>query len=199
MNITFDENGLAKEAGEIKCFYFDPLSGEYVGWSDEYINIGVSIPGNSTEIDPGDEVEGYVKVFNGSEWESKEDHRGEVVYLKNDGTPYTVNYIGLLHSDVTPVQPSTPYDEWIGEKWVTNEESKKNDEISNVNKQRESLIDDANAYMNNKQWPGKAAIGRLKGDELSEYEMWLDYLDDLNEVDASNGPNIDWPSKPKTA
>ncbi len=31
--------------------------------------------------------------------------------------------------------------------------------------------------MNSKQWPGKAAIGRLKGEELAQYNLWLDYLE----------------------
>ncbi|MCX9045018.1 tail fiber assembly protein, partial [Citrobacter portucalensis] len=35
--------------------------------------------------------------------------------------------------------------------------------------EKQSRIDQANDYMNGKQWPGKAAIGRLKGDELAQY------------------------------
>ncbi|ERC53014.1 caudovirales tail fiber assembly family protein, partial [Escherichia coli B94] len=34
--------------------------------------------------------------------------------------------------------------------------------------ERQLLINQANEYMNSKQWPGKAAIGRLKGDELTQ-------------------------------
>ncbi|MDM3163759.1 MULTISPECIES: tail fiber assembly protein, partial [unclassified Citrobacter] len=33
--------------------------------------------------------------------------------------------------------------------------------------ERQRRIDVANDFMNRKQWPGKAAIGRLKGDELA--------------------------------
>jgi len=58
-------------------------------------------------------------------------------------------------------------------------------------------INHANDYMNNKQWPGKAAIGRLKGDDLAQYNLWLDYLDALEEVDISDAPNVNWPSLPK--
>ncbi len=59
------------------------------------------------------------------------------------------------------------------------------------------LIDEANAYMNSKQWPGKAAIGRLKGDDLAQYNLWLDYLDALEAVDTSNAPDINWPERPE--
>ncbi|ECT9944758.1 tail fiber assembly protein [Salmonella enterica] len=56
---------------------------------------------------------------------------------------------------------------------------------------------EANAYMNSKQWPGKAAIGRLKGDELAQYNLWLGYLDELEAVDTSTAPDIIWPAQPK--
>ena len=57
--------------------------------------------------------------------------------------------------------------------------------IANAEKMR--LIGLANANINVKQWPGKAAIGRLKGDELAQYNLWLDYLDELDAVDTSKG------------
>lgn len=67
--------------------------------------------------------------------------------------------------------------------------------IANAEKMR--LIGLANANINIKQWPGKAAIGRLKGDELAQYNLWLDYLDALDKVDSSTSPNIDWPVPPQ--
>ncbi len=54
-----------------------------------------------------------------------------------------------------------------------------------------------NDYINDKQWPGKAAIGRLKGDELAQYNWWLDYLDALEAVDTSSAPDINWPVPPE--
>ncbi|TSD64468.1 tail fiber assembly protein, partial [Staphylococcus aureus] len=61
---------------------------------------------------------------------------------------------------------------------------------------RQLLINQANEYMNSKQWPGKAAIGRLKGEELAQYNSWLDYLDALELVDTSSVPDIEWPTPP---
>ncbi len=43
---------------------------------------------------------------------------------------------------------------------------------------------------------GKAAIGRLKGEELAQYNSWLDYLDALELVDTSSVPDIEWPTPP---
>ena len=53
-------------------------------------------------------------------------------------------------------------------------------------------ITDSNTH----QWPGKAAIGRLKGEELAQYNSWLDYLDALELVDISGAPDIEWPTPP---
>ncbi|HFI6319089.1 tail fiber assembly protein [Escherichia coli] len=69
-------------------------------------------------------------------------------------------------------------------------------EIAEAEGMRSILIEQANEYMNSKQWPGKAAIGRLKGDELEQYNLWLDYLDALELVDTSGAPDIEWPTPP---
>jgi hypothetical protein len=71
------------------------------------------------------------------------------------------------------------------------------EEVKNANDQKESLIEQANVYINSKQWLGKAAIGRLKGEELAQYNLWLDYLDALELVDTSSAPDIEWPLPPQ--
>ncbi|MFS3664563.1 tail fiber assembly protein, partial [Escherichia coli] len=58
------------------------------------------------------------------------------------------------------------------------------------------LINEANEHMNSRQWPGKAAIGRLKSEELAQYNLWLDYLDALELVDTSSAPDIEWLTPP---
>ena len=72
------------------------------------------------------------------------------------------------------------------------------EEVEVADAQRQFRIDEANDYMNSKQWPGKAAIGRLKGEELAQYNSWLDYLDALELVDTSGAPDIEWPTPPVT-
>ncbi|HCQ1777097.1 TPA: tail fiber assembly protein, partial [Escherichia coli] len=68
--------------------------------------------------------------------------------------------------------------------------------IAEAEREKQRRIDVANEFMNNKQWPGKAAIGRLKGEELAQYNLWLDYLDALELVDTSSAPDIEWPTPP---
>lgn len=63
------------------------------------------------------------------------------------------------------------------------------------NEKKQALINRVNEYINSKQWR-KAAIGRLKGEELAQYNLWLDYLDARELVDTSGAPDIEWPTPP---
>ncbi|SQB45633.1 tail fiber assembly protein [Citrobacter koseri] len=82
--------------------------------------------------------------------------------------------------------------------WVDLPAPTKEDLIAAAESKQQQLINEANAYINNRQWPGKAAIGRLKGEELSQYNLWLDYLDALEGVNTSSAPDIDWPTLPES-
>ncbi|MCC9298516.1 tail fiber assembly protein [Escherichia coli] len=70
------------------------------------------------------------------------------------------------------------------------------EQIAAAELEKQQLINQVNGYINSKQWPGKAAIGRLKGEELAQYNLWLDYLDALELVDTSGAPDIEWPTPP---
>ncbi|STL39919.1 putative phage tail assembly chaperone [Escherichia coli] len=105
-------------------------------------------------------------------------------------------------------------DEWLllldgqdnGMKIVSNQEGypvlteqpplSKENLIALADLKKRKLINEANEHMNSRQWPGKAAIGRLKGEELAQYNLWLDYLDALELVDTSGAPDIEWPTPP---
>ncbi|EOW5134738.1 tail fiber assembly protein [Escherichia coli] len=68
---------------------------------------------------------------------------------------------------------------------------------SEAERKKQALINRVNEYINSKQWPGKTAIGRLKSEELVQYNLWLDYLDALEMVDTSSAPDIEWPTPPE--
>uniref|UniRef100_UPI00119DF245 tail fiber assembly protein n=1 Tax=Yersinia aldovae TaxID=29483 RepID=UPI00119DF245 len=71
------------------------------------------------------------------------------------------------------------------------------EQIAFATAEKQRRINDANEYMNSKQWPGKAAMGRLNDTEKAQYNAWLDYLDLLEEVDTSTAPDIEWPVAPE--
>ncbi|EOY4469464.1 tail fiber assembly protein [Cronobacter sakazakii] len=68
--------------------------------------------------------------------------------------------------------------------------------LSNTIK-KQVYINQANDYINNKQWPGKAAMGRLTNMERNSYNQWLDYLDALEAIDNTSSQNIAWPESPQ--
>lgn len=197
MKPVFDNNGLAIQSGNNRYFYYDELTGEYSGWSDEFINVGVSKPGNSTDVDPGDEVAGSIAVFSGDGWEWKADYRGDAVFSTEDGTASVVDYIGEIKKGFTAIAPGTTYDKWDGEKWVTDSEAQHTADVATAEGEKQSRSNLTNDYMNSKQWPGKAALGRLKEAEKEQYNLWLDYLDALEAVDTSSAPDINWPESPE--
>lgn len=197
MEPVFDNNGLAIQSGDIRCFYYDELTGEYSGWSDEFINIGVSMPGNSTDLDPGEDVTGGVAVFGGEGWSWQEDHRGETVFSTSNGSGVTVDYIGGIRDGFTTTAPVTPYDKWDGNQWITDADVQHAADVAAADTEKNSRIDQANDYINSKQWPGKAALGRLKDEEKEQYNLWLDYHDALEVVDTSSAPDINWPESPE--
>ncbi|MER5056389.1 tail fiber assembly protein [Morganella morganii] len=42
----------------------------------------------------------------------------------------------------------------------------------------------------------KLTLGRIRDDEKALLIAWLDYLEELEAVDVSTAPNINWPVKP---
>ena len=174
MKPVFDENGLATVPGDMRCFYYDAETSEYTGWSDEYINTGVSMPACSTE----------------------EDHRNETVYSIENGAAVTVDYIGAIKNGYVTLSPLTPYDKWDGEKWVTDTEAQHGAAVEAAEAQRQSLIDAAMASISLIQL--KLQAGRkLTQAETTRLNAVLDYIDAVTATDTSTAPDVIWPELPE--
>ena len=109
---------------------------------------------------------------------------GRRVYIATDGE--------LTLSDSKPSQWHT-WDSDTNE-WVISTDA----QIKLADDEKSRLTQGANDYINSKQWPGKTAMGRLKDTEKAQYNLWLDYLDELEAVDTSTAPDIIWPEAPAT-
>lgn len=70
------------------------------------------------------------------------------------------------------------------------------DFIQQAVSEKQYLIDQANEYIDSKQWPSKLALGRLSDADKALFNQWLDYLDALEAVDTSEAPDIAWPTSP---
>lgn len=80
--------------------------------------------------------------------------------------------------------------------WVDNPPLTQKQRVALAEADRQARMDAANSYMNSRQWPGKASLGRLKPEEQTQYGAWLDYLDALDVVDTSLPDDIRWPVSP---
>ena len=129
-------------------------------------------------------------------WDVVPDFRGMTAYIKESGEVVTVSDIGELAETLTLIKPLTPFDKWDGMQWVTDTDAQHASDVATADAEKQSRIDQANDYMNNKQWPGKSALGRMKDTEKGQYNLWLDYLDALEAVDTSSAPDIKWPTPP---
>lgn len=194
MKPVFDENGLATEPGEIRCYYYDAMMFEYMGWSDEYINIGVSMPGDSTDIDPGNEVAGRVAVFQNGGWVLNEDHRGETVYSTSDASASTVDYIGPIKDGYTSITPSGPYQKWDGKKWVTDTDAQHDADVKAADKQKAALLSEAQGTIS--FWQTELQLGIISDEDKASLIAWMNYIKALQAIDTSKAPDINWPLKP---
>lgn len=196
MKPVFDESGLATEAGQIRCFYYDAITMEYSGWSDEFIHTGVSMPGNTTDIDPGDEIAGKVAVFTDGVWRLEEDHRGESVWSTNDGRAAIVDYIGEVKPDFTTMSPSTPFDKWDGMQWVTDTEAKYAAAITQAENERQRLLKHADDVM--LDWRTELMLGEISDANKAKLSAWLAYKNEVKSTDVTADPeNVNWPSPPE--
>lgn len=194
MTVVFDGNGLATAPGKVKVYYFSKETGEYLGWSDEYIPLGVSLPGLSTTIAPGSDSTGYVWLFVNDEWIKTEDHRGEIVYDKETGKESPVSYLGSIHEDFTTMKPSTKYDKYDGEKWVTDTDEQHADQVDLANKERIKK----RAYADSEISWLQDAVDSGESTKEEEYLLatWKSYRIKLMRVDINSAPNEVWPELP---
>ena len=192
MTIQFNEKGHATIAGNVRVFYYDGHTKEYRGWSDEFIHVGVSIPGNSTMIAPGEPVAGKVWIFDGGQWLTSEDHRGKTVYSTTDRSAVQVNYIGALKDGFVFASPVTAFDVWNGSVWVTDTAAQQAAAVADAERYRVGLVNTALesiAVIQLKLQAGRA----LTADEQSQLDRTLDYIDEIKLVSVKSAPDIEWP------
>lgn len=194
--ISLGADGLAAVAGYILVYNSDPATGEFIGVTEEYLLAGVGIPAHSRPDAPPEAGEGYVSVVTDAGWQLVPDYRGKTAYAKNGSGTFTVKVPGELSEGYTAEAPKTAYDSWTEAGWITDDAALKASVIAAADAEKQRKIDDANAYINGRQWPSKLALARLADAEKAEFNRWLDYLDALTAVDTSTAPDISWPERP---
>lgn len=191
------ENGLAIVAGDIVVFNYDGSTREFLAQSTEYLPVGVSIPANACTDEPLAAKTGFVvcRKLKGNGWEYQPDHRGETVWNIRTGEAQQITVPGDYPPDTTIYPPSTPYDKWNGERWVTDEAEKAAADIAEATATKAALIKSAAAKIEPLQ--DAVDLDMATDEEKSRYDAWRKYRVLLTRVDTSLAPDINWPEPPE--
>ena len=187
------ENGYAVVAGEVVVFNYDSQTRAYLSQSTEYLPVGVSIPANACTDKPLTEKSGYVVCRNSKliGWEYLADHRGETVWNVKTGVALEITAPGEYPADTTIYPPSTPYDKWNGERWVTDTAAQQAAEIASANITKARLIKVASEQIQPLQ--DAVDLDMATEAEKSTLNEWRKYRVLLTRVDTSDAPAISWP------
>ncbi|EOC1963892.1 tail fiber assembly protein [Escherichia coli] len=196
--ISLDENGFATEDGYITVYNYDGVTREYIGLAVEYLPVGVGVPGNSCVDAPISKKDGFAvcRTADLTGWEYVPDHRGEIIYSTETGESKEITAPGDYPENTTTIAPLTPYDEWDGEKWVTDTVAQHSAAVGAAEAQRQSLIDTAMASISLIQL--KLRAGRnLTQAETARLNAALNYIDAVEATDTSTAPDVIWPELPE--
>lgn len=195
--INLDENGFATKAGYITVYNYNGETREFSSSSVEYLPIGVGVPGNSCVDAPIGQREGFAvcRKADLTGWEYVADHRGETVYSTATGKPVTVSQLGDYPEGTTNKAPSTPYDKWDGQKWVTDNDEQHAANVAAADAEKAALLLTANATIRLRQT--ELQLGIISDDDKAALITWIGYIKAVQAVDTSTAPNITWPEQPQ--
>lgn len=182
---------IATVAGDITVFNYDGETREYLSSAVEYLAVGIGLPANSCMDAPGESREGFAicRTADFTAWEYVTDHRGETVYSTETGEEVNISALGDYPEGTTTLAPSTPYDTWNGNEWVTDTEAQHSAAVEVAERQRQSLINTAMASISMIQL--KLQAGRtLTQTETTKLNIVLDYIDAVTATDISTAPDI---------
>ncbi|HBV77647.1 MULTISPECIES: hypothetical protein [Vibrio] len=83
-----------------------------------------TLPENHTYIKPPKSKDGFAIRLVDDEWQAIEDFRDRIIYDCADATrSEVVQELGKIKAGFTLEEPKTQYDEWVNQKWITNQEN----------------------------------------------------------------------------
>ncbi|TEA26413.1 tail fiber assembly protein [Candidatus Schmidhempelia bombi] len=192
----FDDNGLATMAGWAVIYNVD-FKGEYSGATYQFLPVGVGVPANSYLNAPNSVKDGKAIVRVGDEWTYPSDYRGKKIYSTETGAESTVTEIGDIPTDYTLLKPSSEFDRWDGEKWVLDEEKRRQHYVNLAAEQKQQLLSQVNTKIDHLQ--DAIDIDIATDEEKASYTALKKYRVLLNRVDINTAPEIKWPKEPVTS
>ncbi|MGK4478693.1 tail fiber assembly protein [Yersinia enterocolitica] len=170
---------------------------EFTGVTEEYIAPYSGIPGSSTLIAPLPPKDGYAIVFNedAQQWEYTEDYRGTEAYDTQTGYSRPVITLGPLPEGFTSQAPTSQFDRWDGSQWVKDEEAEKRHYLAEAEQKKRTLLNEASTKIQILQ--DTIELGLATETTEAELLAWRKYRVQLNQLDISAAPDINWLSMPQ--
>ena len=192
--ITLDKSGLAKASGTLTVYNFDAESGEFTGATDEYLAQGVGVPANACSSAPPATDAGFVAVYRDGSWQAVDDHRGEKVYSTADGMGLLITTPGEWPAGTTTLAPATEFDQWDGEKWVTDTDAQRAAAIQAAESEKAARLAEANSTT--QAWQTQLRLDMITDADKASLTAWMKYVQEVQAVDTSAALDIAWPEKP---
>lgn len=192
-NATLGKNNIATKAGKIIVYNYDETTREYIGYSTEYLPVGVGIPANSCTDAPEENKDGFAicRTTDLSDWIYVADHRGDIVYDTMTGKSSVVGALGDYADDVTTLPPTTAYDKWNGSEWVTDSDALQAATVAEAETQKAQLRAAATDEI---VWRQDAVnSGIATEEEATALDEWIKYRVLLMRVDTTKPL---WPTPP---
>ncbi|EMW3574812.1 tail fiber assembly protein [Yersinia enterocolitica] len=188
---------MSDKAQIVTVFNYHYETKEYVGESDYYIAPYTGIPGSSTLIAPLPSKAGYAVVFNedAQQWKYTEDYRGTEAYDTQTGYSRPVITLGPLPEGFTSQAPTSQFDRWDGSRWVKDEDAEKRYHLAEAEQKKRALLNEASAKIQTLQ--DSIELGLATETTEAELLAWRKYRVQLNQLDISAAPDIDWPPMPQ--
>ena len=125
------------------------------------------MPEHYSLLEPPKATKGFVIRLVDGQWKQIEDHRDKTIYNCRDCTQSeVVEKIGSIKQGFTHDEPSTFYDEWINQAWVTNLRNKYIADFNDVDETRRGLYSYACDPL-----IAEANIKRLQGHDQEALDM----------------------------
>lgn len=195
--VMLDKNGQAKSAGTLTIYNYDALNSEFTGSSEEYLPQGVGLPANACITAPPTIEAGQAAVYRDGNWQVVADHRGKAVYSVADSSEIVISELGDYPADTTPLAPATAWDQWDGEKWVTDADAQQVADVKSAARQKSALISEANGLT--QAWQTQLLLGIITDADKATLTKWMKYIQAVQAIDVSKAPEINWPALPDIA
>ncbi|MFQ6246951.1 tail fiber assembly protein [Yersinia enterocolitica] len=188
---------MSNKAQIVTVYNYHYETKEFTGATDEYIAPYTGIPGSSTFIAPLSPKDGYAVVFNedAQQWEYTEDYRGTEAYDTQTGYSRPVITLGPLSEGFTSQAPTSQFDHWDGSQWVKDENAEKKHHLAEAEQKKRDLLNEASTKI--QIFQDTIELGLATETTEAELLAWRKYRVQLNQLDISAAPDINWLSMPQ--